>query len=82
MWKFTVFAKIAKIGLMKHFFFDVVVRPRITHEPADALLDVYISRQYVYFRCDAYGIPEPEIHWKKVDSSVVSMICYPYSRPM
>ncbi|XP_065836595.1 uncharacterized protein [Oscarella lobularis] len=54
------------LGTVRHqFLVEVHVRPRITHEPADALLDVYISRQYVYFRCDAYGIPEPEIHWKK-----------------
>ena len=47
-------------------FSDFLVPPVITHAPVDAVFDYYLSSEYVYFRCDAYGIPEPEIYWKKV----------------
>ncbi|XP_065836574.1 uncharacterized protein [Oscarella lobularis] len=54
------------LGSVRHQFFVAVhVPPRITHAPVDAVLDVFLPRQFVYFRCEAYGIPEPEIHWKK-----------------
>ncbi|XP_065836532.1 uncharacterized protein [Oscarella lobularis] len=54
------------LGSVTHqFFVAVEVPPRITHAPVDAVLDVFLPRQFVYFRCEAYGIPEPEIHWKK-----------------
>ena len=47
-------------------FSDFLVPPVITHAPVDAVFEHYIPYEYVYFRCDAYGIPEPEIYWKKV----------------
>ncbi|XP_065836587.1 hemicentin-1-like isoform X2 [Oscarella lobularis] len=54
------------LGSVRHQFFVAVhVPPVITHAPVDAVFDYYLSSEYVYFRCDAYGIPEPEIYWKK-----------------
>ena len=53
-------------------FSDFLVPPVFTHAPVDAVFEHYIPYEYVYFRCDAYGIPEPEIYWKKVVVSTSS----------
>eukprot|EP00118_Oscarella_pearsei_P019007 m.199091 g.199091 ORF g.199091 m.199091 type:complete len:279 (+) comp39564_c1_seq43:814-1650(+) len=64
--------------IRRAFFVEVHVPPIIINPPVGIQFEeAYFFHQDIYFRCDAYGIPEPKVYWKKngtflINSSYVS----------